>query len=101
MHGIYRGAYVVIFRPNIGGKIETDIGMVVAGLGTTSEPWIVCSHQTWKRHAVKAIDIARSSYYDNYGLSDAEAIFKRITGQNPVYTPRPTPERVYLDVDPF
>lgn len=75
--------------------------MVVAGFGTSVEPWEVLSRQTWQRHRVKAIEIAQDSYYNNSELADAETIFKRVTGNNPVYISKPVPERVQLDIDPL
>jgi len=72
MNGLYKGSYVVTIRNSIGGNIIYDIGYIVSGRGIMSEPWVVCSLQTWDKYQVTAIQISKESYYSNNTQLQAE-----------------------------
>lgn len=85
MIGLYKGAYVVTTKSSIGDRIIYDIGFIISGQGIMSQPWIVKSLITTKKYTAKAIEIARSSYYYNSNLNDAEMIYKSLSGMDPKY----------------
>ena len=92
MNGLYRGAYIVVVRHTLGGQAFYDIGMIFQGHGTVTEPWQIKSLQSDEKYKIVARDIAKSSYYLNGTLADAEAIYKNITGKDPTYVTKPQPE---------
>lgn len=93
MNGLYRGAYIVVARHTLGGQIFYDIGMIFQGHGTVTEPWQIKSLQSEEKYKVVARDIAKSSYYLNGTLADAEAIYKNMAGKDPVYVTKPPEAR--------
>ena len=89
MNGLYRGAFVVVVQHTLGGQIYYDIGCIKGGKGIISEPWRLCSFQTWKEYPISAREVAKDSYYSNNSLAEAELIYKGMTGESPTYTAKP------------